>query len=186
MSERRQVHSDLMGAAGLRDRSDNAEAFRAATESALHHKFRARRSAQRMNRLLEPDRGRRMNSLASERGVDRLAIPLGPAPDDRKILLGNTLLLHQQAKTPRRRPVFRYKDQPTRFAIESIDDRNLSTIRNLEREQLFQFSPESARAARFSGMNEQKGRLFDDNEIIALRDDRKVMRVICARCVRGG
>ena len=127
-----------------------------------------------------------MNSLASERGVDRFAIPLWPAPDDRKILLGDTLLLHQQAKTPRRSPVLRYEDQPTRFAVESVDDRNFSTIRNLEREQLFQFAPERARAARLRGMNEEEGRLVDDNEIIALRDDRKVVRVICAGCVRGG
>src|SRR5664279_1563191 len=127
-----------------------------------------------------------MHSLASERGVDAFAIPLRPAPDDRKILLGDTLLLHQQAKMPRRSSILRYEDQPARFAIESVDDRNLSTIRNLEREQLFQFAPESARAIRLRGMNEQVRGLVDDKEIIALRDDRKVVRVICTGCVRGG
>lgn len=127
-----------------------------------------------------------MNSLASERGVDCFAIPLRPAPDDRKILLGDPLLLHQQAKTPRRSPALRYEDQPTRFAIESIDDRNLSAIRDLECEQVFQFAPEGARAVRFGGMNQQEGRLFDDNEIIGLRDDREIMCVICVGCVRGG
>jgi hypothetical protein len=127
-----------------------------------------------------------MNSLASERGVDRLSIPLRPAPDDRKILLGNALLLHQQTKAPRRSPVLCHEDQPTRFAVETIDDRNLSTVRDLEREQMFQFAPESARAIWFSGVNEQEGRLVDDEEISTLRDDRKIVRVICARCVRGG
>jgi hypothetical protein len=127
-----------------------------------------------------------MNSLASERRVDRFAIPLRPAPDDREILLGNALFLHQQTKTPRRSCVLRHEDQPARFAVESIDDRNLSAIRDLECEQVFQFAPEGARAVRFGGMNEQEGRLFDDEEIIALRDDREVVRVICAGCVRGG
>ena len=127
-----------------------------------------------------------MNPLASERGVDCFAIPVRPAPDDREVFLGNALLLHQQAKTPRRSPVLCYEDQPTRFAVESIDDRNLAALRNLEREQLFQFVPESARVARFRRMNEQEGRLFDDNEIIAFRDNGEIVRAICTACLRGG
>jgi hypothetical protein len=139
-----------------------------------------------MNGLLEPDWRWRMNALSGERQIHRFGIPFRPAPNDREIFFGDALLLHQQAKTPRRGRVLRHEYQPACFPVESIDDRNLSAIRDLEGEQMFQFAPECARSGWFGGMNEQEWWLLDDDEIIALGDDREVVRVICASCVRGG
>jgi len=82
-----------------------------------------------------------MNPVASERGVDRFGIPLRPAPNNRVVFLGYTLLLHHQTKTPRGRRVLRHENQSARFAVESIHDRNLPAIRDLEREQMLQFAP---------------------------------------------
>ena len=127
-----------------------------------------------MNRLLEPDRRWRVNSLSGERRIDGFGIPFRPAPNDREIFLCDALLLHHQSQNAAPPAVLRHEHEPARFPVEPIDDRNLSAIRDLEREQMFQFAPECARSSRLGGMNEQKWRLLDDEEIIALRDDREV------------
>ena len=139
-----------------------------------------------MNRLFKPDRRWRVNSLSGERRVDRFGIPFRPSPNNGEILFRNALLLHHQAETPGCGCVLRHEDEPARFPVESIHDRNLSTIRDLEREQLFQFAPECAGSSRFGRMNKEEGRLFDDNEVVVLRDYREVVCVICASNVRGG
>src|SRR5450755_398168 len=174
------MHPDLMRASSLRNRSDNAEAVvsRAATESALGGEFSARRNTRRMNRLLEPDWRWRVNSLSGERRIHRFGIPFRPAPDDRDIFFSDALLLHHHAKAPGRGRVLRHEHQPAGFAVEPVDDRNLSAVRDLEGKQMFQFAPECARASWFGGMNEQEWRLLDDDEIIALRDYREVVRGI--------
>ena len=105
-------------------------------EASLDLEIGARRSTRRMNRLLEPDRRWRVNALSGERRIDRFGIPFRPSPNNGEILFRNTLLLHHQAKPPGRSGVLRHKHQPAGFPVESIHDRNLSTIRDLEREQM--------------------------------------------------
>jgi hypothetical protein len=139
-----------------------------------------------MNRLLEQDWRGGMNSLPGERRIHHRGIPFRPAPDDGKIFLCDALLLHHQAKAPRRGGVLRHEHEAAGFPIEPVHDRNLSAIRDLEGEQLFQFSPECARPSWLGGMNEQEWRLLDDNEIIAFRRDGEAVYVICASRVRGG
>lgn len=139
-----------------------------------------------MNRLLEPDWRKRVNALPDERRIHRGGIPFWPAPDDGKILLCDALLLHHQTKTPRGGGVLRHEHEPAGFPVEPVHDRNLSAVRDLEGEQLFQFAPKCARSRRFGGMNEQEWRLLDDDEIIAFRHDGEAVGLICATCLRGG
>src|SRR5207237_5694778 len=97
----------------------------------------------------------------------------------------DALLLHHQTKTAGRAGVFRHQDQAARFPVESIDDRNLSTIRDLEGEQMLQFAPECPRSSWFAWVDKQERRLLHHDEIFSLGYDREVVRVVCVMRVRG-
>ena len=162
------MYPNLMSASSLGTCSDDTEgvACRATAESSLDRKFRPGRCARRMNGLLKPDERWGVNSLPGQRSIHQFGIPFRPAPDDGEIFLRDALLLHQQTKTSRRGPVLRDQDESARFPIEPVHDRNLSAVRDFEGEQVFQFAPERGRIRRFRGMNEQKWRLVDDDEVV--------------------
>jgi len=126
-----------------------------------------------------------MCALPCQGRVDRGRFPLGPTPDNGEIFLRDPLLLHEQTKASRRRRIFRDENEPAGFAIESIYDGDLATIRDLVGEELFQFSPKGPSVGGFRRMNEQKRRLIDDNEIVGFRDDLEIGGV-CARRLAGG
>ena len=126
-----------------------------------------------------------MRPLPGQGRVDGGRFPLGPTPNNGEIFLCDPLLLHEQAKASRRRRIFRDENDAAGFAIESIDDGDLATIRDLVGEELFQFSPKGAGVAGFGRMNEQKWRLIDDDKIVAFRDDLEIGGV-CARRLAGG
>lgn len=182
------MHPDLMRPASPRGRADDAEAITRGPvrKSLLDLEIGASWSARRMNGLLEPDHGRLVSALPGERRFHRLGIPFRPSPNNCEIFLCDPLRLHHQTKTAGRAGALRHEHQPARFPVEPIDDRNLSTIRDLEGEQMSQFAPECARSSRFARMNEQERRLLHHDEILALRHDREVVRVVCATRVRGG
>lgn len=138
-----------------------------------------------MDHLFEPDRGRDVRALPGERGVDGFRFPFGPAPDDGEVFLRDPLFLHQEAEAPGGSGALGDEDQATGFAIEPIDDGNLAAVRDLEREQIFQFAPESASGARLGGMNKEERRLIDDEKIVVLGDDGEVAAV-CAGRFAGG
>src|SRR3954468_9460514 len=106
-----------------------------------------------------------MRSLPREGGIDGGRFPIRPTPDEGEIFLRDLLPLHEQTKPPGRRGILRDQDQAAGFTIEPIDDGNLAAIRDLKGEQLLQFAPERARVRRFRGMNEEKRRLVDDDEV---------------------
>lgn len=127
-----------------------------------------------------------MRALPAEWGVDRSRFPFRPSPDNGKIFFFDTLLLHQQPEPPGCLRILSHKHEPARFPVEPVDDGNLTAIRYLKSEQLLQLAPECPRSIRFGGMDEEKRRLLDDEEIVALRDDREVARGVCAFRLRGG
>src|SRR5206468_4138522 len=103
-----------------------------------------------------------------------------------EIFLRDALLLHQQPKPPSGPGVLRYQHQPTRLPIEPVNDRNLTAVRDLEREHLFQLAPERPRTARLRRVNQKKGRLLDHQEILGLRYNREIAAVVCAARLAGG
>lgn len=188
MPQRSQMHANLMSAAGARESANDAETFviRAARESLLDAEIRARRRAQRVNRLLQPDRRRQVLALPRQWRINGTRLPFRPAPDNRQIFFRDPLLLHEQTKTPRGGRVLCHENEAAGFAIEPVDDGNLAAIRDLESEELFQFAPQRSRAAWLRRMHEQERRLLHDDEVFALRDDGEIMAAVCARCLRGG
>lgn len=182
------MHPNLMGAASARKSANDTKAFliRAARESLLDAEISASRRAQRMNRLLQPDRRRQVLALSRQRRIDRTCFPFRPARDNRQIFFSDPLLLHEQTETSRRRPALCHQHEPARFAIEPVDDRNLAAICNLEGQELLQFAPQRPRAAWFRRMHQQERRLFDDDEVFGFRDDAEIVAVVCARRFRGG
>ena len=66
-----------------------------------------------------------------------MRIPFRPSPDDGEVFLRDPLLLHEKPKTARGGRVLRYEDQAAGLAIEPINDRNLTAVRNLKSQELF-------------------------------------------------
>lgn len=177
-----------MGAAGLRQSADDAEALlvRPASEPFFDLEIGASRRAQGVNRLLQPDRRRHVRALPGERRVNRARFPIRPAPDNCEVFFRDSLLLHEQAKTPRGGRVFRHEDEAARLAIEPVDDRNLAAVRDLKCEELFQFAPKRPNSARFRGVHQEERRLFHHDEVFTFRDDGEIMTSVCVRSIRGG
>jgi hypothetical protein len=126
-----------------------------------------------------------MGSLPGQRRIDRICLPFRPAPDNGEIFLGDALFLHQQTKPPGGSGIFRYQDEPAGLAIEAINNRNLSAVLDLEREKLFQFAPKGPHVTGFGGMNEKKGRFFNDHKVVGLGHGEEIAAV-CARRLAGG
>lgn len=127
-----------------------------------------------------------MEALPCERRVDRARLPFRPTPRDRQIFLRDPLLLHEQTETPGSSRVLCHQDQPARLAIQPVHDGNLPAVRDFEREKLFELAPKRPHAPRFRRMHEQKRRLIDNDEILPLGDNGKIVSVVCARSIRGG
>jgi hypothetical protein len=127
-----------------------------------------------------------MRALPSQRRIDRIRLPFRPTQNDREILLGDALFLHQQAETPRGRGILGHQHQAARLAVEPINDGDLPAIRDLERQKLLQFSPKRSRLTRLCRMNEKKRWLLDDDEVVGLRNDREIATVVCAARLDGG
>ncbi len=77
---------------------------------------------------------------------------------------------------PRRRRSFGDEHESARFAIQTIDDRNLSAVGDFKREQLAQFFPQGRPAIGLGWMREQKWRLVHDDVIVALVDNLEIAR----------
>jgi hypothetical protein len=71
-------------------------------------------------------------ALSTQRGIDKIAFPIRPTPDDREIFLLHSTLLHQQAESACGRKCFRYEDQAAGLAVEPIHNRNLAAAGDLE------------------------------------------------------
>ena len=73
-----------------------------------------------------------MFALSIHRSIEKIALPFGPTPNDREIFFLHLLPLHQQPKPACCRRCFRHQNQAAGFAIEPIDNRNLTAAGNLE------------------------------------------------------
>ena len=151
-----------------------------ANESLLDSKFRPRRRARRMDRLLKPN-GRGACSPAGRAAHPPCGIPFRPAPARWRDILSRyrcSCIIRPNRRAVAR--IFRHEHEPAGFPVEPVHDRNLSAIRDLEGEQLAQVRPKASAFRRFGRMNEQERRLLDDDEIVRLRHNAKFRRRLCA------
>ena len=95
----------------------------------------------RMNRLLQPNLGRLMLSLSIERRIDYCRLPFRPAPNNGEIFFVNALLLHQQPESPGGRGRFGDEHEPAGFAVQPVDDRDLSAVCDFEGQQFAELFP---------------------------------------------
>ena len=121
-----------------------------------------------------------MLALPRQRRVDRHGFPLRPAEHNREIFFLDLSAFHRFTETPRRRQILRDQDETAGFAIESIHDRDLAAVDQLERKQLTESRPERGGAVGFGRMDEEKGRFVDDKVIGRLRNDAKFWRRVGA------
>jgi hypothetical protein len=82
--------------------------------------------------------------------------------------------------------VLRDEDEAAGLSIKPIHDRNLAAIRDLKGQELFQFAPKRARAARLGRVHQEERRFFHHDEVGTLRHDGEISRMVCARALRGG
>src|ERR1041384_3761765 len=145
MPERCEVNANLSRASRFRKGANQSElisircrpfdfAQDRSCETLFNMKFSDSLRAFWMNHLFQPNPGRLMFALSIKRRFDSFRFPIRPAPNDREIFFVQMSILHEQTKSTRGRGRFCDKDNAARFAIESIYDRNLSAIGDLERE----------------------------------------------------
>ena len=127
-----------------------------------------------------------MQALPRERSIHRFLLPTRPPPDNREILLRDALLLHQQSETARRNRCLGNEHEAARFAIEPINDGNLSAVGDFKSEQAGKFAPECWRPVRFRRMHQQQRRFLDHDEIVALGHDGENGWTSCVSLRTGG
>ena len=115
-----------------------------------------------------------MFPLSIQRRIDSLRCPFRPAPNDREILLVQSLLLHEQSEPARGRRCLRHKNQAARLAIKAVYNRNLTAIRNFKRQQLAQFIPKCRLSVWFGRVGEKKRRFIDDKIVVRFIDNGEV------------
>src|SRR3954463_817860 len=131
------MDANLMRPSSFRDRPHDGEGFFVVpSEPALDSEIGPCFGARWMDYLLKPDSGRYVFALSRKGGVHGNLVPLRRSPYDREILLGDAVFLHQQSETASRRGIFRDQDEATRFAIETVDDRDLSAVGDFISEKL--------------------------------------------------
>jgi len=154
MTDRAQVHTNLMSASRVRNCANQTELVRLkhildrralatasrlwsrattrSNESSLNVKFSLRLCATRVDHSFQPDHRLLMFALSIQRRIDEVALPFGPSPDDREIFFLHPLPLHQQPEPACGRRCFRNEHQTAGLAVEPIHDGNLTAAGNLE------------------------------------------------------
>ena len=126
-----------------------------------------------------------MHSLSRERGLEDCRFPLWPAADDREVFLFDLAALHRETKVSRRRRIFRDQHQSARLPVEPVDDRHLTTVDQLEGEQLPQGRPECWGSVGFARVDKEERGLVHHDVIFRLRHNAELGRQACA-VGRGG
>ena len=124
-----------------------------------------------MNHLFKPDRGVLILALSIQAGINDCAFPLGPTPDNGQIFLLYLSPLHYQPEPARDIGFLRHQDQAAGLPIEPVHNGYLPAGGNFEREESAQFLPQSSRAIRFRGMNQEKGGFIDHSIIVGFIND---------------
>ena len=114
-----------------------------------------------------------MIALPLERGIDHVPFPLRPAPHDREIFFQESLSLHEQTETARGHLCLGHQNEAAGFAIEPVNDRNLSAIGNFKCEHFAQSLPKCRGSIRLLRVCQQQRRLIDHNVIGRLIDNPK-------------
>ncbi len=184
VAEMGKMDPDLVRAAGFGECPDNGELAATGSvpnESLFDSEIRHRRRAFFMNHLLEPDVGVPEVPLTRERRVERCCLPLGPSSNDREVFFRDLASFHRATKSPRGRKIFGNEDEPAGFPVEPVHDRDLAAVDQLKGEKFAQRGPKRRRAVRFARMNEEEGRLVDDEIILGFGHDSKFWWNLCAR-----
>ena len=127
-----------------------------------------------------------MQTLPRKRSIHCFPFPRRPAPNNRKILLGDALFLHQQTEPPRRGRRFCDQDKPACFAIEPVYYGDLSAVGDFKSQQTGQFAPQCGWPVRLRRMHQQQRWFLDYDVIFALRDYGESGRDSCVSFRTGG
>src|SRR5437879_5437832 len=159
------MHANLMSPSSMRNRPNQSEFVvigrSGFNESSFDMKFSQRRPARGMNSLFQPNGRFPIFTLSIQRSIDNSDLPFWPAPDNRKIFLFYSSLLHTDPEFSRSERCFRNQNKTTRFPIKPVHNRDLPVIGDFKCEELAQFFPKCGRAVRFRRMYQDKRRLID-------------------------
>ena len=124
-----------------------------------------------MHGLFQIDERVAARALAKDGRVDFKLVARWPAPDDREVFFSKGALLHFHVQHARGGVRLGHEREAAGFAIEAVDQRDLSAIRELEGEQFAQSVPERCAAIWLARMRLDEWRLIDDDPFVGLVDD---------------
>ena len=108
---------------------------------------------------------------AQDRFGHRPLVSLRPSRDDSQIFLGHITARHGHGAGSGCGGILGDKDDATRLAVESVDQRDLSSSGDLVGKKLAKPVPERHGAARLARVNEQEGGLVDGNQVRGLPEN---------------
>ena len=160
-----EVDPDLMGAPGEGFGRDQCKLSLRPPDPREHAKPGLRARSPGVDSALQVD-GRLSNlAEAEDRGIDFERVLHRPAGGDGEVGLGDFSLLHGEACESCGEGGFGYEHNPAGFAVETVDQRRLSSIGEFEAQKLAEPIKEGARTIRLGRVDEESGRLVDGEKI---------------------
>jgi len=157
MSGMGRVDADLVGAAGEGFRLDERKRAEVVFEFLEDAKLGHRQRAARMDHSLEVDFGLQDLAPADDRGIDGESFRPWVAGEDREVGLPDFPLLHSDGGLACGGGGFGNEDHAARFAVETVDERNLAAVRDLVGEKFAQAVPQRLWPARLARVDQQAG-----------------------------
>ncbi len=173
VADRRQVHADLV----LATREGQARDQRAVFEALEHAPVGARGLAVGEDRHLELDL---RDARLADRHVDRAAVALGHAPDDRLVLLLDLAALELAHHVGVRDGVLADQHDAAGLAVEPVAQARRAAALELEALAiaLVYALDQRVREVAAGGMHDDHGRLVDRQDRLVLVEDRELVRAL--------
>ncbi len=168
------VDPDLVGAASEGACLQQGEGTCPAECALENAEFRGCGRALRVNHALEVnDRGGHF-PLADDWGIYASGVPLGVSEHEREVGFMDAALLHRHGSSAGGGGVFRHKNDPAGLAVQSVDERDLSLVRDLKGQKVAESVPQCAGSTRFARVDKKPWGLVHREKVRCFADDAEV------------
>ena len=127
-----------------------------------------------MRALFEVDFGRESGDLTEQRPVGLEGVGFGPSPDHGEVLFKDRAGLHQDMELASGIVMFGDERQAAGFAVESVDQGDLSAAGQFKGEHFAQRVPEGESARGFARVRFKERRFIDDQPVIGFVNESDV------------
>ena len=141
IASERKVDPNLVGPAGFRLGFNHRETSLLPGKLAQNFELSNRGIALRVYSLFQPDPGRADKPLWKQRLIDREQLSFRPTCYDRGVALAYLVSFHQPVQLASCPAIFGHQHESARFAVKTIDERDLAAVYKLKGQELLQFVP---------------------------------------------